>query len=84
MNLVFQNAQSVREVCTGTYKTEAALQATVVAALAVAIAAAETFSTTVSVSGQSSQDVQNLMRDLIGSGFTVSLAGSTLFGGPGP
>lgn len=78
MTLVFGNAQSCREISAGTYKTEAALQAAVVAALATAIAAAETFTTTVSVSGYSAQDVQNVTRDLVGSGFTVSQSSSTM------
>lgn len=77
-DFVFNNAQSTREVCSGTYKTEAALQATVVAAIAVAIAAQESFSCTVSVSGQSAQDVQNVMRVLNDMNYTVTLSGSTL------
>lgn len=78
LDFVFNNAQSAREVCAGTYKTEAALQATIVAAIAVQIALQESFSCTVSVSGQSSQDVQNCMRILNDMNFTISLAGSTL------
>ena len=78
MVLTFGNAQSVRELSAGTYKTEAAFKALVIAAIAVAIAAAETFTCTVSSSGVANQDVQNVMRELIGSGYTVSLAVSTL------
>ena len=77
-DFVFGNAQSVREVCAGTYKTEAAFQALVVAAMAVAIAAAETFSCSVSTSGVSSQDVQNIVRVLSDQNFTTSQSGSTL------
>lgn len=75
---VFGNSQSLRESCAGTYKTETAFQALVIAALATAAAAAETFSTTVSTTGQSSQDVQNLIRILRDDNFIVSLSGSTL------
>lgn len=75
---VFNNAQSVREMCSGTYKTEAALQGAVIAVIVTAIAAAETFTTTVSVSGYSGQDVNNVMRILVADGYTVSLSGSTL------
>lgn len=78
LDFCFNNAQSTREACAGTYKTEAALQATIVAAIAVSIAAAETFNCTVSMSGQSAQDVQNCMRILNDMNFTVSLSGSTL------
>lgn len=78
MKLVFDNAQSVREVCAGTYKSEAAFQALIVAAIAVAIAAAETFTCSVSTTGVSAQDVQNTVRNLIGNGFQVSQASSTL------
>jgi methionine synthase I (cobalamin-dependent) len=78
MNFVFMNAQSCREVCAGTYKTETALQALVIAALAVAAAAAETFSTTVSVTGYSAQDVGNVSRLLVADGYTINLSGSTL------
>lgn len=75
---VFGNAQSVREGCAGTYKTEIALQAVVVAALATAIAAAETFSTTASASEYSPQDIQNVIRDLVSQNFTVSYSGTTI------
>lgn len=78
LDYVFNNAQSMREVCAGTYKTETALQAVIVAAMAVAAAAQETFTCTSSVSGYSAQDVQNCMRVLNDMNFTVSLSGSTL------
>lgn len=75
---VFNNAQSVREACAGTYKTEVALQAVVVAALATAIAAAETFTCTAACSGYSQQDIFNVMRDLISQNYTLSYSGTTL------
>jgi hypothetical protein len=78
MNFVFSNAQSCREASAGTYKTEAALQALVIAALATAVAAAETFTTSVSTTGYSGQDVNNVTRPLIASGYTIATSGSTL------
>ena len=78
LGYAFQNAQSVREACSGTYKTEIAQQALVIAALATAIAAAETFTTTISTTGSSAQDTENTMRNLNALGFTVVLSGSTL------
>lgn len=78
LGLVFDNAQSLREVCAGTYKTEAAFQALVVAAMAVAVAAAETFTCNVSTTGVSAQDVQNVCSRLSDNNFTVSQSGSTL------
>lgn len=76
--IVFDNAQSLREVCAGTYKSEAAFQALIVAAMAVAVAAAETFSCTVSTTGVSAQDVQNTARLLADMNFGFSQSGSTL------
>lgn len=78
MNLIFDNAQSVREVCAGTYKTEAALQASIVAAIAAVIATGELFTCTVSVSGKTQQDIQNCVRHLNEGFFTTSQSGSTL------
>lgn len=78
MDFVFNNAQSLREVCAGGYKTETALQAAVIAAMAVAAAAQQTYTCTVSVSGYTGQDVQNIMRVLSDMNFTVTLSGSTL------
>jgi hypothetical protein len=72
------NAQSTREICASSYKTEAALQATVTAALYAAMAAQNTFSTTVSVTGATSQDLQNVTRILGDMNFTTSQSGSTL------
>lgn len=77
-DFIFGNAQSVREMSAGTGKTESAFQATVIAAIAVAIAAAETFTCTVSTSGVSSQNLQNTMRVLTDANYTTSLSGSTL------
>jgi hypothetical protein len=74
----FSNAQSVREACAGTYKTEYALAAAIIAVLATAVAGNETFTTTVSISGYSQQDIQNNLLVLRGSGFTTSTAGTTL------
>jgi hypothetical protein len=74
----FTNAQSVREASAGTYKTEFAFRALIIAATAVAVAAAETFTCSVSTTGVSAQDVQNNVRFMITNGFTVSLSGSTL------
>jgi hypothetical protein len=74
----FSNAQSVREACAGTYKTEYALAAAIIAAIAVAIAGNETFTCTCSCSGYSQQDVQNCILSFRGSGFTTSYSGTTL------
>jgi len=54
------------------------LQAVVVAAMAAAVATGELFTCTASASGYSQQDVQNMMRDLIGSGFGCTYSGTTL------
>jgi malonyl CoA-acyl carrier protein transacylase len=78
LDFVFNAPQSLREICAGTYKTEAALQALIVAAMAVAAAAAQTFTCSVSVTGYSGQDVQNVCRILGDMGFTVSQSSSTL------
>ena len=75
---VFGNAQSVREVCAGTYKTEAALQAVVIAAIAAVVATGELFTCTASASGYSNNDVSNVMRDLVSQNFTVTYSGTTL------
>jgi len=75
---VFGNAQSVREVSAGTYKTEAALQAVVIAAIAAVVATGELFTCTASASGYSQQDVNNVMRDLISQGFTATYSGTTI------
>ena len=76
----FDSAQSVREGCCMTYKTEYALRAAIIAALAaqVAVTTNDTFSTTVSVSGYSQQDIQNNLQVLRGGGFTTSISGTTL------
>lgn len=78
MSYVFSNAQSLREASAGTYKTETAFQALIIAAMAVAVAAAETFVCTVSTTGVSAQDVQNVVRVLADNNFTTSQSGSTL------
>lgn len=75
---VFSNAQSLREVCAGTYKSEAAYQALVIAAMAAVVATGELFTCTVTTSGKAVQDVNNVMRLLTNMNFTVSLSGSTL------
>ena len=75
---VFGNAQSVREVCAGTYKTETALQAVVIAAIAAVVATGELFTCTASASGYSQQDIQNVVRDLISQNFTASYSGTTI------
>lgn len=74
----FSNAQSVREACAGTYKTEYALAAAIIAALATAVAGTETFTTTVSVSGYSAQDIQNVLQSFRNQNFTTSISGTTL------
>lgn len=75
---VFNNAYSVREVCAGTYKTEAALQAVVVAAIAAVIATGEIFTANAAASGYSQQDIQNVIRDLVSQNYTVSFSGTTI------
>lgn len=77
-HFIFNNAGSVREACTAGYKTEFALQAAVVAAIAVAVAGNTTFFCNVSVTGYGQQDIQNVTRALVANGFGVSLNGSTL------
>lgn len=75
---VFGNAQSVREVCAGTYKTETALQAVVIAAIAAVVATGEVFTANAAASGYSQQDIQNVVRDLVSQNFTVSYSGTTI------
>lgn len=75
---IFNNAQSIREMSAGTYKTEAALQAVVIAAIAAVIATGEVFSATASASGYSQQDITNVMRRLISCGYTASYSGTTI------
>ncbi len=75
---VFDNAQSFREVCAGTYKTETALQQVVYVALAAACATGELFTATAACSGYSQQDVQNVMRELRRAFYGVSYSGTTL------
>ena len=75
---VFGNAQSTREVSAGTYKTEAALQASIIAAIAAVVATGELFTCTQRLSGQTAQDVQNCMRLLADMNFGTSISGSTL------
>jgi len=77
-DFVFGNAQSMREVAAGTYKTETALQAVVVATMAAAVATGELFTCTASCSGYSQQDIQNVMRILCDQGFICSYSGTTL------
>lgn len=78
MQFVFNDAQATRSVCAGTYKTETALQAAAVAAIAAAVAGNETFSCTVACSGYSEQDVTNVVRILSANNFTTSYSGTTL------
>lgn len=78
MNIIFDNAQSVREVCAGKYKTEAALQAAAIAAIAAVVATGQVFQATVSVTGYSGQDVNNVMSALNDGFFTTVLTGSSL------
>jgi hypothetical protein len=79
-NGYFTDAQSVREACATSYKTEYALRAAIVAALAAQVATTnnDLFTTTVSVSGYSSQDLQNNIALLRMGGFTATLSGTTL------
>jgi hypothetical protein len=76
----FDNAQSVREGCTSSYKTEYALRAVIVAALAAAVATSnnDVFTTTASVSGYPAIDIQNNVSALRADGFTVTQSGTTL------
>ena len=78
LDFVFTNAQSLREVCAGTYKTETALQAVVIAAMAAVVATGELFTCTAACSGYSQQDVENVMRVLTDQNFTCSYSGTTL------
>lgn len=78
LDLVFTNAQSLREVCAGTYKTETALQGVVVAAMAAVVATGELFTCTAACSGYSNQDINNVMRILTDQNFTCSYSGTTL------
>lgn len=78
MNLIFDNAQSVREACAGTYKSEAALQAAVVAAIAAVIATGEIFTATISISSYGNQDINSVMRMLNEGFFTAVVTGANL------
>jgi multisubunit Na+/H+ antiporter MnhC subunit len=61
----------------GAYKTEAALQAVVVAAIAVAVAASA-MTCTIAVNAYSTQDVNNVMRILSDSNFICTNSGNNL------
>lgn len=76
----FLSAQDMREGCNAAYKTEYALMAAVIAQLATIVATTtnDTFTTTVSVSGYSQQDIQNVLQGLRSGGFTTSQSGTTL------
>lgn len=76
--LCFDNAQSLREMSAGTYKTEAAFQALIIAAMAAAVATGELFTCSVSTTGVPAQDVNNVMRVLNDDNYIVSQNGSTL------
>lgn len=76
-DFVFGNSKSLNEVSSGSYKTEAALQAAVVAAMAAAVALSA-FTCNVTVSSYSGQDVNNVLRSLADNNFIASLSGSTL------
>lgn len=78
LDFVFSNAQSLREVSAGTYKTETALQAVVIAAMAAVVATGELFTCTAACSGYSAQDIENVMRLLTDQNFTCSFSGTTL------
>ena len=77
MDFAVGNAQSIREMAVGTYKTEAALQALVIAAIYAAVASSAG-SCTVSMTGTSAQDNQNVVRMLADMNFTTSQLGTTL------
>lgn len=70
------NAYSCREMSAGVYKTEAAFQAVVAAAVYAAIAA-NAFTCTVSTAGVSAQDVQNTLRIMADQNFGGSYTGAT-------
>lgn len=78
MDSIFNNGKTMAAVSSGTYKTETALQAVIVAAMAVAVATGELFTCTASCSGYSQQDIQNCIRTLRASGFGTSYSGTTL------
>ena len=75
---IFDNANLLRGAAAGTYKTETALAAVVIAAMAAAIATGELFTCTASCSGYSQQDSQNIMRQLRRADYIVSYSGTTL------
>jgi hypothetical protein len=77
MNYVFGNSQSLSEASSSQVKTETALQALVIAAMAVAVAAS-LFTCSVAVNTYSTQDVNNVMRLLAGMKFTCSVSGNNL------
>ena len=75
---VFDSASSLHEVSAGRYKTETALEAVVIAAMAVAVATGELFTCSCSASGYSEQDVNNVMRELSRANYLAHLSGTTL------
>ena len=77
MKFIFGNPQSLNEASASQVKTESALQAVVVAAMAVAVAASA-FTCTVAVNTYSTQDVNNVMRLLAGMGYIFSISGNNL------
>lgn len=73
----FDNSDTVRAGSSSSYKSEYALWATVVAAMAVSVAAS-TYTCTVDTSAQSEQDVSRITSTLSRLNFDWSLSGSTL------
>ena len=73
LNFACDNAQSTRELSAGSYKTEAALQALVIAAIYAAVAD-NAFTCSVDTSNYSAQDVGNLCKTLANANFQYSRA----------
>lgn len=73
----YGNSQSLREASASSYKTEFALQAAVIAAMAASVAA-NSFTCTVAVNTFSGQDVNNVMRILSDSNFIVASVGNNI------
>lgn len=73
LNFACVNAQSMRELAAGSYKTEAALQAAVIAAMFAAVAD-NAFTCSVDTSNYSAQDVNNVCKTLQQADFQYSRA----------
>lgn len=76
-DLAVGNSQSAHEMSAGTYKTEAALQASCIAAIYASIAA-NSYSATIAIGAGNAQDVQNVMRLFGDANYIINVVGTNI------